>query len=427
MLARIEASPVSRFRGGTAARWVGLTLLSAAAILCLPRMFQVLVVENSDERITWPRRHGRFPLYLCLMSLFVVPIAVIGLISCPRRAEPGPFRADRAADGLGRDGLALLVFLGGFSAATSMVIVAALALSTMVSNHIVVPLWLRASRSEDPMSGDMRRVALMARRLSIGGVLFLGLSYYRLSGGADALAEIGLIAFLGVAQVLPALLGGILWRGATRVGAAIGIGAGFAIWAWLLLIPNIAETGGLVPPVLDAGPFGLMWLSPATPLGLQATDPLLTAMILSLGVNTLLFILGSLFSFPSPLERLQGAQFVNVYDHSTALLGWRGAVGTADDLLIMAQRILGASRAGRLFQEAADAQGRGGDLPEPTADFLEQLERELAGSVGAATAHAMVAQITGGPACRCVTCWPWPMRPRRSWNIPASSRRNRLN
>jgi Na+/proline symporter len=130
-----------------------------------------------------------------------------------------------------------------------------------------------------------------------------------------------------VAQVLPALLGGILWRGATRVGAALGIGAGFAIWAWLLLIPNIAETGGLCP---RAGCRALRprVAQPATPLGLQATDPLLTAMILSLGVNTLLFILGSLFSFPSPLERLQGAQFVNVYDHSPpALLGWRGAAG----------------------------------------------------------------------------------------------------
>jgi signal transduction histidine kinase len=135
---------------------------------------------------------------------------------------------------------------------------------------------------------------------------------------------------------------------------------------------------------------------PGDPAGLQATDPLLTAMMLSLGVNTLLFILGSLFSFPSPLERLQGAQFVNVYDHSRALLGWRGAAGTADDLLIMAQRILGTGRAGQLFQDAALAQGRGGDLPEPTPDFLESLERELAGSVGAATAHAMVAQITGG-------------------------------
>jgi Na+/proline symporter/DNA-binding response OmpR family regulator len=284
MLARIEASPVAD-ADWNGARWLGLTALSAFAILCLPRMFQVLVVENSDERhlatAAWA-----FPLYLCLISLFVVPIAVIGL-SLPEAGTNPDLFVLTVPLGLGRDDLALLVFLGGFSAATSMVIVAALALSTMVSNHIIVPLWLRATRHEDPMSGDMRRVALMARRLSIGGILFLGLGYYRLSGGADALAEIGLIAFLGVAQVLPALLGGILWRGATRVGAALGIGAGFAIWAWLLLIPNIAATGGLVPPILDAGPFGLAWLSPATPLGLQATDPLLTAMILSLGVNTL--------------------------------------------------------------------------------------------------------------------------------------------
>lgn len=393
MLARIEASPVSD-ADWNGSRWLGITALSAFAILCLPRMFQVLVVENSDERhlatAAWA-----FPLYLCLISLFVVPIAVVGL-SLPEAGTNPDLFVLTVPLGLGRDGLALLVFLGGFSAATSMVIIAALALSTMVSNHIIMPLWLRATRNDNPMSGDMRRVALMARRLSIGGILFLGLSYYRLSGGADALAEIGLIAFLGVAQVLPALLGGILWRGATRVGAALGIGAGFAIWAWLLLIPNIAETGGLVPPILDAGPFGIMWLSPATPLGLQATDPLLTAMMLSLGVNTLLFILGSLFSFPSPLERLQGAQFVNVYDHSRALLGWRGAAGTSDDLLIMAQRILGSGRAQSLFQEAATVQGRGAEMPEPTADFLESLERELAGSVGAATAHAMVAQITGG-------------------------------
>jgi Na+/proline symporter/nitrogen-specific signal transduction histidine kinase len=393
MIARIEASPVAAAEWN-GARWLGLTALSAFAILCLPRMFQVLVVENSDERHL-ATAGWAFPLYMLLISLFVVPIAVVGLSLPGAGSNPDLFVLTVPLS-LGQDGLGLLVFLGGFSAATSMVIVAALALSTMVSNHIIMPLWLRATRHDDPMSGDMRRVALMARRLSIGGVLFLGLGYYRLSGGADALAAIGLIAFLGVAQILPALVGGILWRGATRTGAALGIGAGFGIWAWLLLLPNIAETGGLVPSILETGPFGLAWLSPATPLGLQATDPLLTAMVLSLGFNTFLFILGSLFSFPSPLERLQGAQFVNVYDHSRALLGWRGAAGTADDLLIMAQRILGAGRAGRLFQEAARRQGREGDLPEPTPDFLERLERELAGSVGAATAHAMVAQITGG-------------------------------
>lgn len=393
MLARIEASPVNN-AVWNGARWLGLTVLAGAAILCLPRMFQVLVVENTDERHL-ATAGWAFPLYLLLISLFVVPIAVVGLEMFGPEANPDLFMLTVPLL-LGYDGLALLVFLGGFSAATSMVIVAALALSTMLSNHIIVPFWLRLTRHDDPMSGDMRRVALTARRLSIAGVLFLGYGYYRLSGGADALADIGLIAFLGVAQILPALLGGILWRGATRVGAALGIGSGFLIWVWLLLIPNIAETGGIMPAILSDGPFGLTWLSPATPLGLQATDPLLTAMVLSLGVNTLLFILGSLMSFPSPLERLQGAQFVNVYDHSQPLYGWQGAAGTADDLLVMAQRILGAGRAGRLFEAAAEAQGRTGGVPEPTPDFLERLERELAGSVGAATAHAMVAQIVGG-------------------------------
>jgi Na+/proline symporter/nitrogen-specific signal transduction histidine kinase len=393
MLHRIEASPVAQ-ADWNGARWLGITVLAGAAILCLPRMFQVLVVENSDERHL-ATAGWAFPAYLFLISLFVVPIAVIGL-SLPGAGDNPDLFVLTVPLSLGQDGLALLVFLGGFSAATSMVIVAALALSTMLSNHIIMPLWLRATRNDDPMSGDMRRVALTARRLSIAGVLFLGLSYYRLSGGADALAEIGLIAFLGVAQVLPALLGGILWRGATRLGAALGIGVGFAIWAWLLLVPNVAETGGMIFAMLETGPLGISWLSPATPLGLQATDPLLTAMILSLGVNTLLFIIGSLMSFPSPMERLQGAQFVNVYDHSRPLHGWQGTAGAAEDLLIMAQRVMGAGRAGRLFQAAARAQGREGDLPEPTADFLERLERELAGSVGAATAHAMVAQITGG-------------------------------
>jgi Na+/proline symporter/nitrogen-specific signal transduction histidine kinase len=394
ILARIEQSPISEW-STSASRWVGLTVLSGAAILCLPRMFQVLVVENADEghlaTASWA-----FPLYLFLMSLFVLPIAVVGLQMMPSSANPDMFVLTLPLS-QGQDGVALLAFLGGFSSATSMVIVAAMALSTMLSNHIVMPIWLRLTRGDDPMSGDMRRVALMARRISILGILALGLAYYRVSGGSGALAAIGLIAFLGVAQVLPALLGGVLWRGATRPGAAAGITVGFAIWVWLLLLPN-AATGVWAADLLANGPFGIAWLRPATPLGLEVGDPLITTMILSLGVNAFCFIFISLFTFPTPLERLQGAQFVNVFEHTAAPLPWRGSAAAADDLLVMARRILGTGRAGRLFRSAARAQGRETSLPEPTADFLEQLERELAGSVGAATAHAMVSQITGAAA-----------------------------
>lgn len=392
ILARIEASPMSGW-SSNGARWVGLTMLSGAAILCLPRMFQVLVVENSDERhlatASWA-----FPLYMLLISLFVLPIAVVGLELMPEGSNPDLFVLTLPLT-LGQDGLALLALLGGFSAATSMVIVAALALSTMVSNHIIMPIWLSATRHENPMSGDMRQVALFARRLSILGIMALGLIYFRLSGGSEALAAMGLIAFLGVAQVLPALLGGIFWRGATKAGAATGIAVGFAIWAWVLLLPN-AHVSGWLQEALNEGFLGLAWLRPASPLGIDGTDPLLTAMVLSLGLNVVFFILVSLLTFPSPLERLQGAQFVNVYDHTEMPLGWKGSTGTADDLLIMARRVLGAGPAARLFQTAARAQGRETGLPEPKPDFLEHLERELAGSVGAATAHAMVGQITGG-------------------------------
>ncbi|MGR3618333.1 MAG: sodium:solute symporter, partial [Roseovarius sp.] len=229
ILDRIAESPLAEWQLN-GARWVGLTMLSAAAILCLPRMFQVLVVENADERhlatAAWA-----FPLYLLLMSLFVLPIAVVGLQVLPG-ANPDLYVLT-LPQAMGQEGLALLVFLGGFSSATSMVIIAALALSTMLSNHIIVPIWLRLTAGDDPMSGDMRRVALMARRLSIIGVMALGLIYYRASGGSAALASIGLIAFLGVAQVLPALIGGIFWRGATRAGAGAGIAVGFGIWAWV--------------------------------------------------------------------------------------------------------------------------------------------------------------------------------------------------
>ncbi|MGB5069282.1 MAG: sodium:solute symporter, partial [Albidovulum sp.] len=139
VMARIEASPIADWPLAPG-RWIGLTFVSAAAILTLPRMFQVMVVENSDERhlatASWA-----FPLYLMLMSLFVIPIAVVGLETLPQGANPDLFVLTLPlTEGQGK--LAMLAFLGGFSSATSMVIVAAIALATMVSNHVVTPLWL---------------------------------------------------------------------------------------------------------------------------------------------------------------------------------------------------------------------------------------------------------------------------------------------
>ncbi len=391
-LRRIGEANIS-MRSATGSRWFTLMFLSASAVICLPRMFQVTVVENSDEdhlvTASWA-----FPLYLFLMSLFVLPIAVLGLAEMPAGSNPDLFVLTLPI-AHNQEALAMLVFLGGFSSATSMVIVAAIALSTMVSNHIITPLWFRLRRPAAEVSGDVRNVLLLSRRLSIAAILALGYGYFRFTGGTVALASIGLIAFTGVAQVLPALVGGIFWRGATRRGAIAGLCAGFFIWGYTLFLPSFEGSWLMSAEFLAQGPFGIEALRPRALFGINELDPLVHALFFSMSINTVLFIVVSLWTFPAPLERLQAAQFVNVFQHSNPQGPWTPVAIATDDLLIMAQRTMGVENALDLFNRAARAQGLSAGLPAATGEFIETLERELAGTVGAATAHAMVGQVAG--------------------------------
>src|SRR5690606_17752065 len=185
-------------------RWIAMNVLSIAAIICLPRQFQVTVVENSDENhlrtASWA-----FPAYMLLMSLFTLPIALFGLTSMPD-ASPDMFTltVPLASD---QQGLALFAFIGGFSSATSMIILESIALSIMVSNHIVMPIMLRLNSvaGEDDGHG-VSGLLLNSRRFSIVLILFLGFFYFYLTRDSDALAPIGLISFAGIAQFLPALM-----------------------------------------------------------------------------------------------------------------------------------------------------------------------------------------------------------------------------
>ena len=376
------------------ARWVTLTFLSATAIICLPRQFQVTVVENVDERhlatASW-----LFPLYLFGMCLFVMPIAIAGLKFLPEGANPDLYVLTLPLS-LGRDDLALLAFLGGFSSATSMVIVAAIAVSTMVSNHIVVPISLYLLHGRREVSGDVRKILLTSRRISIAAVVGLGFLYFHASGGSDALAAIGLIAFVGVAQFLPSLMGGIFWRGATRNGALAGLLTGFALWAYTLFLPSFGGSVILSADVLANGLFGLTVLKPQALFGLVGLDPLVHAVIWSLGVNTLVFMIVSALSEASQLDRLQGALFVDVFrnqpDETTR---FEPGQTNVEDLFVLAQRILGTEPARNLFDSMAREQGLTNGLPWPTDAMIVQLERVLAGNVGAASAHAMVARVAG--------------------------------
>src|SRR5690606_29222424 len=191
------------------------------------------------------------------------------------------------------------------------VIVACIALSTMVSNHLIMPVALRFGWVPAGSSGQIRSFLLVSRRLSICAMLLLGFLYFRLSGNSDALASIGLISFAGVAQFLPALLGGLYWRHATATGAFAGLLAGSLLWAYTLYLPSF---GGflLSPEDIENGPFGIALLRPQALLGLEGVDPLVHSLFWSLSLNTLLFVLGSLWREPRPLERLQATLFVDV-------------------------------------------------------------------------------------------------------------------
>ncbi|MBN2629571.1 MAG: sodium:solute symporter [Rhodobacteraceae bacterium] len=392
MKARIDASSIADWNLQPG-RWAGLMFASGAAVICLPRMFQVMVVENADERhlstASWA-----FPLYLFAMSLFIVPIAVMGLERLPAGSNADMFVLTLPlAEGQGT--LAMLAFLGGFSSATSMVIVESIALATMVSNHIVMPVWLRL-RPAKGMSGDVRRLVLLARRISIAVVLGLGYAYYRKSGGSATLAAIGLIAFAGVAQFLPAMVFGLFWRGATRVGAVMGLSIGFVIWAYTLFLPSFGPDAVIPAQVFAEGPWGLDWLRPRALFGVGAMDPLIHALFWSMTLNTAAFLIGSLFTFPGPVERMQGAAFVHVFDTAAANpRGWQRGVAEPEDLLVMSQRIMGDEDALAFFEAEAKDQGKAGYLPDPSPLFMARLERRLAGSVGAATAHAMMSQLAG--------------------------------
>ncbi|MEQ8828545.1 MAG: ATP-binding protein [Alphaproteobacteria bacterium] len=376
-------------------RWITLTFLAATAVICLPRQFQVTVVENADERHLYTAS-WMFPLYLLLISLFVLPIAIGGLTFLPETANPDMFVLTLPM-AMNQDLLALIAFLGGFSSATSMVIVACIALSTMVSNHVVMPLALRLPWVEMKASGDVRRLLLISRRTSICLVLLLGFVYFRLSAKSDALAAIGLIAFVGVAQFLPSLIGGLYWRQASAKGAFAGLLAGFLIWLYTLFLPSF-EGAFLIPlSVIENGPWGISFLRPEALFGLEGMDPLVHALFWSLCLNTLIFVIVSLIFDPKPLERLQGALFIDVFrtpaDNEARFIRRYAA---SNDLFVVAQRILGTESAYRVFSEFAQNQGVAGHLPRADDEFIGHLERELAGSVGAATARAMILQVVKG-------------------------------
>jgi Na+/proline symporter/nitrogen-specific signal transduction histidine kinase len=375
--------------------WASLTILSMLAIICLPRQFQVAVVENVDEQHL-NRAMWLFPLYMLAINIFVLPIAIGGLLRFPGGAVDADTFVLTLPMAAGQQGLALLVFLGGLSAATGMVIVETIALSTMVSNSLVLPLLLRFGRARLDEQRDLTGLLLGIRRGAIAALLLLGYLYFRLAGEVYALVSIGLISFAAVAQFAPAILGGIFWKGGTRLGALWGLVAGFGVWAYTLLLPSFAQSGWITQAFLDRGPWGIALLKPQQLFGLRGLDAFTHALFWTMLANVGGYVAVSLWSRQNAVEQRQATLFVDVFRGAAATDGvraWRGTASLAELRQLLA-RFVGPERADEALREYA----RERDLDSPErlrvdAELIHWTETLLGGAIGAASARVVLASV----------------------------------
>ena len=366
--------------GTSLAAWVALSLFSASAVVLLPRQFHMLVVENVREShlrtAAWA-----FPAYLFLINLLVLPVALVG------RQYGAGLNPDFFMISLplaqGRTSLAFLAYLGGFSAATSMVIVEAVALATMIMHHSGVALLggrFSGLRGGGPEGRDLSRPLLRTKRAVIFGLVLLGFAFKRWIGDSHTLVATGLLSFCAVFQFAPAVLFGLCWKGGTRTGALAGLISGFCVWTYTLLLPSFVDSGWLSASLLDQGPWGIELLRPRALFGLSGLDNWTHALIWSLVFNVGSYFVCSLLSRqPGEEERRTGRQ---------------AAWATRGDLEGLLTRFVGARTAREVL----------GALPEQASPqlLLEATERCLASALGANTARMVIDSTQSWPRDRVV-------------------------
>ena len=380
---------------GAYTNWAFQIFVSMMAILFLPRQFQMAVVENINEKHL-NKAIWLFPLYLMAINIFVLPIAIAGVLHFPGSpVNPDTFvlKLPMAEH---KTLLTLFVFIGGMSAATGMVIVATIALSTMISNYLVMPVLLRLRFLQLSQRSDLSNILLIIRWASIVLVVLLGYIYFRFIGEFYPLVSIGLISFVAVAQFAPSIIGGIFWKGATRAGALSGLVAGFCVWIYTLFLPHLTHGGVLPDSFITHGPFNIALLKPYQLFGLTGIDPIAHSTFWSMLANVGAYICVSLFTRPTRMEHNQAILFVDIFKRSGAdseSLLWPGTA-SLPDLQSLLGRFLGRHRAKsalKQYRQTSTAGQKDALMADP--GLVSHAEKLLAGTIGSASARIMVRTI----------------------------------
>lgn len=367
-----------------------LLTLSMSAVMLLPRQFQVMVLENAREShlnsAAW-----RFPAYMFLMNLFVMPIAVAGILLTGSSAGADYFVLTLPMQS-GQPWLALLAFLGGFSAAAGMVMVESVAVSTMLLNHVLMPVVVRFKpRAWFPS------LLIYLKRLGILLVIMLGYLYQSIVGESYMLANMGLISFSAAIQFAPALIGGLYWPRGNKTGAIAGMVLGFAVWFYTLLFPSLMRAGQWHSDLLVDGPFNLAFLKPQALFGLTGLDPWSHTLFWSMFLNILAYLSLSILYGQGEKEKEQVQRFVRVFAPEDATQQWEtkrlSKPVTIVQFVNLMSKFIGEPQAHAAISDYLgdrEIDGKGGVSEFELPNLKRFVEKTLAASLGGAAAGAVV-------------------------------------
>lgn len=376
------------------ADWFAMLVLSGLAIVLLPRQFEMGVVENTNEKHL-QKAMWLFPLYLLLINILVFPIAFAGVWFLGGSTAGADDYVLALPLYFGQNALALFTFIGGFSAASSMIIVATVALSKMLSNHLIIPLALNRQWTERYLS-DSARLPALARRFSIVFILGASYLYYYTVSGQYALISIGLVSFAAVAQFAPAVLVGLFWKEAGSKGALWGILGGFAMWFYTLVLPSLARSGFIASAWVEHGPLGLEWLKPYALFGMQGLDVITHGFFWSILVNALLFFVVSVYQRRNAQEGNQAEIFVDIFKYSTAIENsviWRGTA-YIPDIRTLLERFLGKPQTDRLLLQFSNKYNIALDAgTEADPRLVTYAENMLSGVIGSSSARLVLGSV----------------------------------
>lgn len=369
--------------------WFIHIIISAFAFMFLPRQFQVAVVENQSEN-NLKQAIWLFPLYLFLINIFVVFIAISGTSVF---AENSGVSTDSYVIALpqhfGNNLVALIAYIGGFSAATGMIIVETIAISTMITNSVILPFLLESTRFQQKFKFKLLNLATWLRRGAIVFIILMGYIYFRSVGNLFSLVSIGLIAFVAIAQFAPIFLGGIYWKGATKNGALAGLVSGFTLWFLFLIFPT------LIPAKYETNSFLSFYYQIFGFLNIEGFDEISNAGFWSLSINTLVFLVVSAFSEQSSAEAKQSVLFVDIFQYSN-IDGhsgfWRGKAKN-ENLFELLASFIGRSAARKDLDEFAQRNEINLESNVADAKLVSYIENTLSGIVGTSSANMLVSTI----------------------------------